>query len=227
MMNAAQDPDKQTPPALLEIREADHASALSALVDGEIDSAELDALLLTYCEQADARASWHSYQVIGDVLRGAAPAASAVSPQVFLAGVQSRLQTETRVLVQPEPVSAVAHVRAPAANDAVFRWKLVAGVASLAAVMAVSWSMLGGTPAGAGGAASGPQLTLMQPATAPVAAASIEPSAVLVNTAQGTVIRDARLEELMAEHRQYGGMSALQMPAGFLRDATFETAPQR
>lgn len=223
MMNAAQDPDKQTPQggvtaaAIRGNHEAERASALSALVDGEIDAAELDALLLTYGGQTDTRASWHSYQVIGEVLRGAAPAVSVVSPQTFLAGVQSRLQAEPKVLVQP--VSAVAHVRAPAANDAVFRWKLLAGVASLAAVMAVSWSVLSGAPAGAGGTAPGPQLALMQPAAAP--------TAVLVNTEQGTVIRDTRLEELMAEHRQFGGMSALQMPAGFLRDATYDAAPQR
>ena len=41
------------------------------------------------------------------------------------------------------------------------------------------------------------------------------------------VLRDARLEQLLAEHRQYGGMSALQMPAGFLRDATHTADPQR
>jgi sigma-E factor negative regulatory protein RseA len=41
-----------------------------------------------------------------------------------------------------------------------------------------------------------------------------------------TMLRDPRLDELLAAHKQYGGASALQMPAGFLRNATFE-APQR
>jgi sigma-E factor negative regulatory protein RseA len=50
---------------------------------------------------------------------------------------------------------------------------------------------------------------------------------VAVSTGQGILIRDARLEQMLAEHRQYGGMSALQMPAGFLRNATYDTAPQR
>jgi sigma-E factor negative regulatory protein RseA len=45
---------------------------------------------------------------------------------------------------------------------------------------------------------------------------------VVVNTPQGAVIRDTQLEALMAEHRQHGGMSALQMPAGFLRNATYD-----
>jgi sigma-E factor negative regulatory protein RseA len=29
--------------------------------------------------------------------------------------------------------------------------------------------------------------------------------------------------EMMAAHKQFGGTSALQMPSGFLRNATFET----
>jgi sigma-E factor negative regulatory protein RseA len=228
MMNAERNPDQlNAPPGLASVvplarRETDSAGALSALADGEIDPSELDTLLRAFGEQTDARATWHSYQVIGDVLRGSAPAAPLVSPQAFLAGVQARLQTEPRL---PGPVSMPAHVRAPAANDALFRWKMVAGVASLAAVMAVSWSVLSSAPPAAGGGA-GPQLALMQSPSVPVAA-DAQPSAVLVNTDQGTLIRDARLEELLAEHRQYGGMSALQMPAGFLRDATHDVAPMR
>lgn len=226
MMNAERNPDQQNAqPGLASVvplarREVDSAGALSALTDGEIDPSELDTLLRACGEQTDARATWHSYQVIGDVLRGSAPAAPLVSPQAFLAGVQARLQAEPRLSV---PVSM--HVRAPAANDALFRWKMVAGVASLAAVMAVSWSVLSSAPPAAGGGA-GPQLALMQSPSLPVAA-DAKPSAVLVNTDQGTLIRDARLEELLAEHRQYGGMSALQMPAGFLRDATYDVAPKR
>jgi sigma-E factor negative regulatory protein RseA len=117
-------------------------------------------------------------------------------------------------------------MRAPAANDSLFRWKLVAGFASLAAVMAVSWSVLSGAPSGAGGAS--PQLAAA-PATAPIPASTVEtvaaPStAVVVHTGQGPLIRDARLEELLAEHRQNAGMSALQMPTGFIRNATYDAA---
>ena len=40
------------------------------------------------------------------------------------------------------------------------------------------------------------------------------------------MIRDPGLDEMLAAHRQLGGASALQTPAGFLRNATFE-APAR
>jgi sigma-E factor negative regulatory protein RseA len=36
------------------------------------------------------------------------------------------------------------------------------------------------------------------------------------------MIRDSQLDELLAAHQQSAGISALQMPAGFLRDATYE-----
>lgn len=100
-------------------------------------------------------------------------------------------------------------VSRPAANDASFRWKMVAGFASLAAVSAIAWST-----AGLFAPAAGPQLAQQQPAGA---------EQVLVASPQGTMVRDARLEQMLAAHKQFGGTSALQVPSGFLRNATFET----
>lgn len=193
------------------------AERLSALVDGEVPAGELDMLLSALEADAQQQAACEHYRLIGDLVRGTVSVNSA-APHAFVAGVRARLQPDE---AQPPQTVAPALAVAPAANDAVFRWKLVAGAASLAAVMAVGWSLLGVAPGGAG---AGPQLAQTAPATT-VAVAPAQ--AVVVNTAQGPVIRDARLEELLAEHRQYGGMSALQMPAGFLRDATSQSAPQR
>jgi len=39
---------------------------------------------------------------------------------------------------------------------------------------------------------------------------------------QAVMLRDPRLDALLAAHRQFGGTSALQMPSGFLRNATFD-----
>lgn len=208
--------------------------ALSALIDGELDVAHVDGLLATVHGETDALANWHSYLVIGDVLRGESMVTTAQPPGDFLAGIRERLRSEATPMALPtsgglNPVHAphAVPMRAPAANDALFRWKLVAGVASLAAVMAVSWSVLSGAPSGAGGAAS-PQLAAA-PAAVPSPATTASPvtapsTAVVVNTGQGPLIRDARLEELLAEHRQNAGMSALQMPTGFIRNATYDAA---
>jgi sigma-E factor negative regulatory protein RseA len=55
-------------------------------------------------------------------------------------------------------------------------------------------------------------------------AVATAPSIVTADTSAGPMMRDARLDELMAAHRQVGGNSALQVPAGFLRNATYEGA---
>jgi sigma-E factor negative regulatory protein RseA len=120
----------------------------------------------------------------------------------------------------PETAPVVAQIAAPetavAANASVFRWKMAAGFASLAAVAAIGWSSFAGLQ---GAGSSGAQLA--------VAPAPVQPAAPVVavagNEGQQVMIRDPRLDELLAAHKQFGSTSALQMPAGFLRNATFET----
>jgi sigma-E factor negative regulatory protein RseA len=211
-------------------------SALSALVDGELLPDELDAVLASLDEYGAEQDRWNHYQVIGDALRGSAaltPALAATrSSQDFLAGIRAQLQT-----AEPDmdlragllPVAALQKDMGPAndsdaANDAVFRWKMVAGLASLAAVMAVSWTVLDSVPGGSG-AGAGPQLAQTGPSAVQMSASGrIEP--MVVETPQGPVLRDPQLEALMAQHRQHGSPSALQMPTGFLRNATYD-APVR
>jgi sigma-E factor negative regulatory protein RseA len=191
-------------------------SALSALVDGELLPHELDGLLASLEDDGAGHDRWNHYQVIGDVLRGSAPASAARAPQAFLAGIRTQLQADkTQASSESGDLSTgrLSTVnRGTAANDAVFRWKMVAGVASLAAVFAVSWTLLDAVP-GLDGQGAGAQL-----------AQAGKP--VVVETAQGPVLRDPQLEALMAQHRQHGSASALQMPAGFLRNATYD-APAR
>jgi sigma-E factor negative regulatory protein RseA len=208
---------------------------LCALLDGELSESELSDWLARDPDMGDAAMHGQIHQFIGDVLRGQTALAGSTSASVFLAGVQTRLRSEAPAEVvplesiSPAPAMEVVQVRAPAANDAVFRWKLMAGLASLAAVMAVSWSVLETAPAGAGPSAAVPQLALSQPlqedasVVRSVATATSAFAQLAVNTNQGVLIRDAELEALMAEHRQHGGVSVLQMPAGFLRNATYDT----
>ncbi len=210
------------------------AVLLSAFLDGELSEAELNDWLSREPNMDDAAMQGQTQQFIGDALRGQPCWVGFSSAPVFLAGVQDRLRhevsfTSTSTPILPLPTAEVLQVRAPAANDAVFRWKLVSGLASLAAVMAVSWSVLATAPSGAGPGAAAPQLALSPtPPQSPTAARGVAVAAsttvplVVVNTRQGVLLRDAELEALMAEHRQHGGVSALQMPAGFLRNATYD-----
>lgn len=199
---------------------------LSALVDGEADASQVDALFADPAVDADLHARWHCYQLVGDALRDADSSLTLRSPQSFLAGVMAGLSEaqETRPL-RLERNEGLAHVRAPAANDAVMRWKMLAGVASVAAVVAVSWGVLSGVPGTPAGVAA-PSVQMAEAINSPSTPLALT-QPVAVKTERGTLIRDARLEKLLAEHRQYGGATALQVPAGFLRNATYEAAPQR
>lgn len=214
MVNAMNESPDMQAPVPNDLRDPSPDELLSALVDGELSSADLDRLMAAGQPLA---ASWSCYQVVGDALRG--PAGGAVPARSScVTAVMARLRDEVPPLPLAEP--GPARVRGLAANEAVFRWKLVAGLASLAAVGVLTWQVVS-QPA----PSAGPQLAQM-PVPAPALAVA-EPASteVVVPGGLGPVIRDAQLDELLAAHRQLGG-SALQMPAGFMRNATFET-PQR
>lgn len=194
----------------------DKQELISALADGQLRGEAFARAVATVAADPAARRTWHAYHLIGEVLRSGQPGA-ATAPDRFMARLAGKLAQEqpfaiTTVADRARPVRAAAHFdrKEEAANDASFRWKMVAGFASLAAVAAVGWTLVGGLGTKPGQA----QLAGAQPAPAN--------AAVLASGERGVMIRDARLDELLAAHRQFGGASALQNPAGFLRNATFE-----
>lgn len=187
-----------------------HRELISALADGQLVGDDFSSAL-AMCE-ADAQAldSWNAYHLVGDILRSPELTAHAADT-AFVARLRGRLSQEPVFIAAPAALDVPAlagRAGGEAANDASFPWKLVAGFASVAAVAAIAWN------AGTG---------LLSPTAAPQLARS-EPSAqqVLVVSGQGTMVRDARMQELLAAHKQFGGASALQVPSGFLRNATFE-----
>jgi sigma-E factor negative regulatory protein RseA len=140
----------------------------------------------------------------------------AFARSVTQAALQQGLLTQVNP-VQKTPTPAPSRLPQEAANDGVYRWKMVAGLASFTAVLGVAWGVAGGV--GQGGGA----VLAVAPTAAPVVRVA-DSSAVWVSTPQGQVLRDARLQELMQTHRQLGGASALQAPAGFLRTSTLDAA---
>ncbi len=190
---------------------------LSLLVDGRLRGAEFARVVDALNRDGEARATWHAYHVVGEVLRG--QASSTGSDAAFLARFREHLAADESVGIRPVVVSvdapsAVGEMTT-AANESVFRWKLVAGLASVVAVSALAWS----TISGIGGSGAAPQVAQApQSVSSPVQVAEragVPP----------VMIRDARLDELLAAHKQTaGGGSALHMSSGFLRNATFEGA---
>lgn len=199
---------------------------LSALADGHLRDDEFAEMIGKVCVDPELQATWRTYHLVGDVLRSGGHAACSDTSN-FLSRFQQRLAAEP-VLPALMPVPAVAQpvpLRVEAANEPVFRWKLVAGAASLAAAAAIGWNWVGVPDSRAAGA----QLALQQPAAAVVATAEApRPSApsfastrvMIGNGNPQVMLRDPRLDQLLEAHQQAGGAS--QMPSGFLRNATFD-----
>ena len=217
---------------------------LSALVDGELTGPELEQAL-ALAEDAQGQANWQLYHLVGDVLRSpdlahhsqhdllsglraqlaqepplqalselvaetaaAETAAESVSAQ--------RVAVASGVLEQVQaPALASAQQRDPAANASVFRWKLAAGFASIAAVAAVGWQVL---------------MVQAPTAIAPQLAQTAAPNVVAVAAQDGktVMLRDPNLDALLTLHEQYGTRPSLQVPAEFLRNAGLaHTSAQR
>jgi sigma-E factor negative regulatory protein RseA len=182
---------------------------ISALADGRLEGEAFARGVELAAADPSGRECWATYHLIGDVLRSG-ELAVAGEPVAFVARLRERLQDETPVAAIParqEPPPVVA-LPLEAANDTSFRWKVVAGFASFAAVSAIGWGLAGGIAARPDG----------------VELARTANGTVLTSTAdRGVMIRDPQLDELLAEHRHVRGPSALQLSTGFVRNATFES----
>jgi len=207
---------------------------VSALADGHLQGEAFARAIDAVCVEDDSRAAWHAYHVVGDVLRSGAHATCSDSA-AFLARFRQRLAAEP-VGAMPAltpvdaPVALQVRHKADAANEPVFRWKLVAGAASMVAVAAISWTLIG---SGTTNSQAGAQIAAQQQPAAnsvlaaaavnnpPPAGATLTPTRVTVGNGNPQVmLRDPRLDQLLEAHQQAGGAS--QMPSGFLRNATFE-----
>lgn len=194
---------------------------LSALADGEGDRASLLAACARWPGDADLRARWQAYHLIGDVLRSEELAAGAHRDAEFLGALQRRMAQEPTVLAPASP---------SARPSPGWSWKAPAAVA--AGFMAVAGALVvvqdaPTLPGGRTGATLAQTLGGM-PATGPVAQGTrvvpaVEPQALV---ADGQLVRDARLQRYFAAHQQFDGTSALGASSGFLRAATSRT-PER
>jgi sigma-E factor negative regulatory protein RseA len=214
-----------------------HRELVSALADGQLRGTEFARAVGLATQDEDAAAAWHAYHLVGEVLRSGEIGDSTVD-QGFLARFEARLAQQADTLVSraelpvaTEYVASYAYsTRASGQFDAVnpkndsanqssYRWKLMAAAASLAAVGAIGWNSLGNFPGAVDTlSALKPSSQVSQVAQAPASVVAAAPQAPVPQV----MIRDPHLDALLAAHKQFGGTSALQMPAGFIRNATFE-----
>jgi sigma-E factor negative regulatory protein RseA len=182
---------------------------LSALHDGQLSHEEALALVRASLANDSLMQQWRSMSAIGHVLRQ--EGSQAARQPIHTATVLPALHTA------PQATQF-------AANDS--RWKMVAGFAALAAVGSLVWGLLG--TAGGSGSPTGAVLASNQQGLTPSAATLVSGSTgqatAQIAGQEVTMIRNPRLDELLAAHKQFGGISALQQPAGSLRSASLATS---
>ena len=202
---------------------------LSSLMDGDCSADAVASACRHWRQDADARAQWHAYHLIGDVLRSDDLSRRSGADAEFLQAVRLRLAQEPVVLAPAVvPLAAPLEVEADARQTAVAgargdrratrsrfhlrRW--VAPVGMAAGVALVAGAVLVTRPGGGGSGgptlATAPQISTVQTAAGP-------------NTASP----DSELVRYLDAHQQFPGTPALGPAPGFMRSAAYEPIPSR
>ena len=192
-------------------------AALSALMDG--DPTAGDEACRAWRGDAAARADWHAYHLIGDLMRSDEHRADDARDARFLAAVRARLADEPVVLA-PSPAAA-----SPAATNVLTRARRarrwMAPTAVAAGFVAVAGALMVTRVSAPDGAAT----TLAGGVVpAPVVSPAVAASQASVETA--TMIRSAELDRYLEAHRQYANGATQVAPGGAVRNAA-ATAPVR
>lgn len=203
---------------------------LSALADGELDSATTAKACARWQRDVDIRQSWHAYHLIGDVLRSDDLAAEPRHDAAFLAQLRTRLADEAIVLAPQAPAAAdTGGATSLATRRSGVRhapWLFSSAVAAgLIAVVGVYTFM---RTFDSGGPASNALAGVYTPARVVARAEGLTLAgsgagggsvAMPVPVASDRLVRDARLDAYLAAHKQFAGSSAPRVPSAFLRSA--------
>jgi sigma-E factor negative regulatory protein RseA len=221
-MSHSTEPRPGTPPGSASASDAAarRRELLSALADGRAEAVE--EACEGWAQSGEARATWHTYHLIGDVLRSDDLSRHPAQDAAVLAQLRQRMASEPVVLA-PEPTRTPQESRP-------WRWSVpvavAAGFVAVAAVLVVTRS---GSPVDG----SGTELASARPAAGtpapgisvvalPSQPASAQPPALVVD---GQLLRDARLDEYLRAHREMLGTPAA-APGGGLRNVD-TIVPQR
>jgi len=206
------------------------AERISALTDGQLDGIEFAQAMTDLHRDPLAASTWRVYHILGDILRDREPF-QMPSDLVFLERFEKRLAAEPNWPTLSGQEGGVAQANtmpdttvsmpggAAVANASVFRWKMLAGGLSTVLIGVVGVTLWGQSEV-----QTSVQTSVLT--TMPSVQSVDAPQFVVKEFDAGFMVRDPQLDELMAAHQQFGGHSALQVPTGFLRNATFKEPPR-
>ena len=169
---------------------------ISALMDGELESRQAEQAYALVKDDPEARASWDTFHMISDALRGS----KAMRPE-FTARVAARLALEPTV---------VAPRRRVARQAASYVWP---AAASLAAIALVGW-MAFYSPL-----VPQPRIATAPVPTQPVAAVAPGPQAA-APAEIASVPSDASVDQYLIAHQEYSPSTAIQGVAPYIRSVS-------
>lgn len=198
--------------------DARRAERLSALVDGELEAPQVAAACEQWGDDPLSRQRWHSYQLIGDVLRSEDLAASPAHDAEFLARLRTRLAAEP-VVMAPAPLLQAPPMERQTARRG---GRMVAfGAIAAGFVVVVAGALtFTGLPS-----APAPEAVIAESKAPPPATPAFAPD-LQPTIASGELIRDANLDRYLAAHQQWTGSAKLGGHAAYLRPPV-DAAPAR
>jgi sigma-E factor negative regulatory protein RseA len=192
------------------------------LRDGEAGAC--DAACGAWRGDATARADWHAYHLIGDLMRSDEHRADAAHDARMLARLREQLRREPAVLAPTPAIALTRFAEKRRARAWLVPSAIAAGFAAVAGALVVTrvadvapadrGTVVATTPAAATGVRAA---SVDGPATAAAAAD---------NAAPPTVLRSPELDRYLAAHRQYANGALQVAPGGAVRQAAV-AAPGR
>lgn len=180
---------------------------LSSLMDSDLAPEQLPQVVASWQQDADERATWHCYHLIGDVLRSEALAQPATRDAAMLLALRARLADEPVPLapralasVLPGPAAPLMGATRPVPQRS---WAgRLAAPAAMAAGFVVVAGLLGVFKGGSAPLAEGGQMA--SNALAPGAALQRQ----VVKSDAGALVRSAGLDRYLEAHRKLGNSVA-------------------
>ena len=180
---------------------------LSSLMDSDLAPEQLPQVVASWQQDADQRATWHCYHLIGDVLRSDELARPTTRDVAMLLALRARLAEEPvplapRALAQALP-DAVAPVMSVEQQVPQRGWaRRLMAPAALAAGFVVAAGLLGVLKSGGPALVEGDQMA--SNALAPDGAAQPQ----VVKTDASALVRNAGLDRYLEAHRKLGNSVA-------------------